>query len=106
MNRPVGLCTTRLKWIFLLNKWWFDELYDWVFVRPALVLSNCVAAFDRKYIDWLIDNLARLTASLARIWDRVGDQTIVDGFVNGLASCIRAARIFKVRNAFECFASF
>jgi NADH-quinone oxidoreductase subunit L len=21
---------------FLLNKWYFDELYDWLFVRPAL----------------------------------------------------------------------
>ena len=22
-------------YLFLLNKWYFDELYDWLFVRPA-----------------------------------------------------------------------
>ncbi len=25
---------------FLLNKWYFDELYDWLFVRPAFWLGN------------------------------------------------------------------
>ncbi len=23
-------------YLFLLNKWYFDELYDWIFVRPAM----------------------------------------------------------------------
>ena len=32
-----GMLAARLRWIylFLLNKWYFDELYDWAFVRPA-----------------------------------------------------------------------
>ena len=25
---------------FLFNKWYFDELYDWLFVRPALRLGR------------------------------------------------------------------
>jgi NADH-quinone oxidoreductase subunit L len=45
---------------FLLNKWYFDELYDAVFVRPAI---------------WL-----------ARVLWRVGDATIIDGIPNGVAS--------------------
>ena len=44
---------------FLLNKWYFDELYDVIFVRPAF-------------------RLARL------LW-QVGDVTIIDGVPNGLA---------------------
>ena len=27
-------------YLFLLNKWYFDELYDWLFVRPALRLGR------------------------------------------------------------------
>jgi NADH-quinone oxidoreductase subunit L len=44
---------------FLLNKWYFDELYDTIFVQPAI-------------------RLARL------LW-QVGDVTIIDGVPNGLA---------------------
>jgi NADH-quinone oxidoreductase subunit L len=45
---------------FLLNKWYFDELYDRVFVQPAL---------------WL-----------ARVLWQVGDAGIIDGMPNGVAS--------------------
>jgi NADH-quinone oxidoreductase subunit L len=27
-------------YLFLLNKWYFDELYDWLFVRPAMRLGR------------------------------------------------------------------
>ncbi|MBT3908568.1 MAG: NADH-quinone oxidoreductase subunit L, partial [Rhodospirillaceae bacterium] len=39
---------------FLLNKWYFDELYDAVFVRPSFVLGRGLW----KVIDgWIIDGL-------------------------------------------------
>ncbi|MDO5622533.1 MAG: NADH-quinone oxidoreductase subunit L [Paracoccus sp. (in: a-proteobacteria)] len=44
---------------FLLNKWYFDELYDWIFVRPSLWLGRM-------------------------LW-KVGDMKIIDGAINGLA---------------------
>ena len=44
---------------FLLNKWYFDELYDAIFVRP--------------------------TFALARTLWQVGDVTLIDGVPNGLA---------------------
>jgi NADH-quinone oxidoreductase subunit L len=44
---------------FLLNKWYFDEVYDFLFVRPA---------------KWLGDFL----------WKR-GDGNIIDGSINGIA---------------------
>ena len=30
----------RSLYLFLLNKWYFDELYDRIFVRPAFVLGR------------------------------------------------------------------
>ncbi len=67
---------------FLVKKWWFDELYDVLFVRPTHVISRLVAQFDRYWIDWLLDSLALATRRFAAVWDRVADRAIVDGFVN------------------------
>jgi len=44
---------------FLLNKWYFDELYDLVFVRPARIIGRF-------------------------LWKR-GDGNVIDGGINGLA---------------------
>ena len=44
---------------FLLNKWYFDELYDWIFVRPA----KWIGAF---------------------LWKK-GDGAVIDGAINGVA---------------------
>ncbi|SFR42229.1 NADH dehydrogenase subunit L [Yoonia tamlensis] len=44
---------------FLLNKWYFDELYDVIFVRPAMAIG--------------------------RIFWKRGDTQIIDGGINGLA---------------------
>jgi NADH:ubiquinone oxidoreductase subunit 5 (subunit L)/multisubunit Na+/H+ antiporter MnhA subunit len=70
---------------FLLNKWWFDELYDWMFVRPTHVIARCASNFDRCWIDWIVDGSAKLTRLFANAWERLADQTIVDGFINFLA---------------------
>jgi NADH-quinone oxidoreductase subunit L len=69
----------------LSNKWWFDELYDFLFVKPTMVVSRLIASFDKQWIDWLLDNLARGTVRFARWWEFIGDQSLVDGFVNLLA---------------------
>ena len=45
---------------FLLNKWYFDELYNAVLVRPSL--------------------------RLARLAWQVGDATLIDGMPNGIAA--------------------
>ena len=48
-------------YLFLLNKWYFDELYDLIFVKPA--------------------------RSLGTIFWRVGDGHIIDGYgPNGIAN--------------------
>ncbi len=50
---------------FLLNKWYFDELYDRIFVKPALYIGN---ALWKGFDDWLVDKT--LTEGLgARVRD-------------------------------------
>ena len=46
---------------FLLNKWYFDELYDLIFVKPALWIGR---AFWKGFDDWLIDD--KITEGLGR----------------------------------------
>lgn len=46
-------------YLFLYNKWYFDELYDYIFVKPTKWLSKL-------------------------LW-RGGDEQIIDGVVNGIA---------------------
>ena len=83
----------------LLNKWWFDELYDVCFIRPSHVIARFFASIDSKCIDWFIDNLAKCTRSFAVYFDRIADGTIVDGSVNVFASWMYslgiALRVFQ-----------
>jgi NADH-quinone oxidoreductase subunit L len=47
-------------YLFLLNKWYFDELYDFLFVRPA--------------------------KALGRLFWKGGDGAVIDGTINGTAA--------------------
>jgi NADH-quinone oxidoreductase subunit L len=71
----------RLFW----NKWYFDELYDIVFVAPAMFLARQVAAFDRGVIDWLIHAAAWMCRGISAIFAYVIDGVVVDGSVNTFA---------------------
>ncbi len=66
---PVRLAQRfRLLYLFLLNKWYFDELYDRLFVRPAMALGDGLwKSGDGALIDGLGPNgVASLTRDLAR----------------------------------------
>jgi NADH-quinone oxidoreductase subunit L len=69
---------------FLSRKWYFDELYSAVIVRPGLVIAGWCKNFDMKVIDGLINGLARVNVSLSRQSGRF-DNGIIDGLVNLLA---------------------
>ena len=51
--------TQRPLYLFLLNKWYFDEIYDAIFVKPAMALGRF-------------------------LWKR-GDTQTIDGSINGIA---------------------
>jgi NADH-quinone oxidoreductase subunit L len=69
---------------FLLHKWWFDEIYDLLFVRPVLLVSRLIADIDKKVIDRFIDGLAVFTRRVADFDDLV-DRYLVDGAINLMA---------------------
>ncbi|MBL4917349.1 NADH-quinone oxidoreductase subunit L [Szabonella alba] len=46
-------------YLFLLNKWYFDEIYDWIIVKPTMWLAGF-------------------------FWKK-GDGSVIDGFINALA---------------------
>jgi NADH-quinone oxidoreductase subunit L len=69
----------------LSAKWYFDEFYSVMAVRPALVVAGWCRWFDTVVIDGVVDGLARLTVRVAR---RGGafDNGVVDGLVNLVAN--------------------
>ncbi len=66
---------------FSLYKWYIDELYDEVFIKPTLTLSSANAWFDNKIIDGVVNGSAKITVFLSAISGWI-DKYIVDGFVN------------------------
>ncbi|MBI3822851.1 MAG: NADH-quinone oxidoreductase subunit L, partial [Planctomycetes bacterium] len=69
---------------FLLHKWYFDELYSVLIVRPGLVIAHWCRNFDLYIIDGFVHLLAKCNLSTSR-WSGKFDRGIVDGFVNLLA---------------------
>ncbi len=72
---------------FLEHKWYFDELYSFALVRPALVVAYWCRSFDWKAIDGFVDGIARLGVRVSRGsgWT---DNSIVDGLANLIADVI------------------
>ncbi|HYW79036.1 MAG TPA: NADH-quinone oxidoreductase subunit L, partial [Thermoguttaceae bacterium] len=66
---------------FLLNKWWFDELYEFLFIRPVMRISGWITMIDKRGLDWLADSAARLVRIIARI-DSSIDRIFVDGLID------------------------
>jgi NADH:ubiquinone oxidoreductase subunit 5 (subunit L)/multisubunit Na+/H+ antiporter MnhA subunit len=69
---------------FLAHKWYFDELYDALFVQPTLGLARLLGQLDKFLIDGLVNGSAAVTALLSRL-EGVFDQIAVDGLVNVVA---------------------
>ncbi len=73
---------------FLKNKWYFDELYDRVFVRPSIAIAVGVYRWiDRWLIDGVLHAIGRGAYRLSeafRTFDRVVVNGGVDAFVEGI----------------------
>ncbi len=68
--------TFRPLYLFLLNKWYFDELYNAIFVKPA----NAIGRF---------------------LWKR-GDGAVIDGTIDGTANFVGRAtgRVVKLQSGY------
>ncbi|NOX63523.1 MAG: NADH-quinone oxidoreductase subunit L [Chloroflexi bacterium] len=67
----------------LRNKYYFDELYYFIAVRPVLWLARFAARFDRGVIDAIVNAVGSFGRWLARSLRRFVDEYIIDAAVNG-----------------------
>jgi NADH-quinone oxidoreductase subunit L len=77
-------------YVFLKNKWYFDELYDRVFVRPSIALAVGVYKWiDRWLIDGVLHAVGRGALRLAEGF-RVFDRVVINGGVDAFVESIKA----------------
>jgi NADH-quinone oxidoreductase subunit L len=108
-----GLEKIRLGWLYkaMQNRFYFDELYNVIFVKPSIKLadifynfdynwvinpivnmfgtvtrgiSNIFNTFDEKVVDALV-NITGLSGAKLADFSGVTDLKVVDGIVNGIA---------------------
>ncbi|MDO8684956.1 MAG: NADH-quinone oxidoreductase subunit L [Armatimonadota bacterium] len=63
------------------NKYWLDEIYGVIIIRPLFALTRYMYAFDRWVVDGAVNAVGWLTLLISRIQGWV-DKWIVDGAVN------------------------
>ena len=77
LRKPLGPVYTLLE-----NKYYFDELYHLIIIRPALWLGNACARFDRRVIDAIVNAVGRFGRWAAN-WLGKAIEPIIDAVVNG-----------------------
>jgi NADH-quinone oxidoreductase subunit L len=72
----------------LEHKYYFDELYDFLFVRPAKWFAEqfTYMFLDRTVIDGILHRFARVAFSLGRIFRNNFDAPVINGFGDFTAS--------------------
>ncbi len=80
------------------NKYYVDEIYDAVFVKPVLALENFLKRFDEIVIDGLVNAVGVVSVFWAALSGWV-DSVFVDGSVKGVANLTIAAgrRVRKIQ---------
>jgi NADH-quinone oxidoreductase subunit L len=72
-------------WTVVYNKYYVDELYDLVVIRPSLYWSRFLSWIDGHLIDWLVNFVGTVTRLFANL-DGAIDRYFVDGAVNAVAN--------------------
>ena len=70
---------------FLVNKWYFDELYEATAVNGTKAFSRALGWFDLNVVDGLVNLCARMGVWASFLVGKF-DNSVVDGAVNGVAT--------------------
>ncbi len=73
---------------FLMNKWYFDELYGFILLKPIMAFARLMWSFDAGIIDGLVNGAAKLVM----VWSalkQLFDTWVIDGAVNGSGWLVR-----------------
>jgi len=77
-------------WTTVYNKYYVDELYAWLVLKPTSQVARALSWFDGKILDGIVNAAGLLTKGFANI-DGALDKYLVDGAVNGLAEVVQGA---------------
>lgn len=75
---------------FSFNSWYFDELYDRVFVNGLFLLTRISKWFDENVIDATVNGSAWVTRSISNV-SGLFDDKVIDGLVNATAATANRA---------------
>jgi NADH-quinone oxidoreductase subunit L len=94
LQKPLGAFYKLIK-----NKYYFDEIYDKLFVQPAFWISHTFTYLwvDRGLIDGILHGLARIAFRLGSIFRNYFDAPIVNGFGDVVGEGVKSlGRRFRV----------
>jgi len=95
--RDKGSNKMEVSWLYHVSnrEWYFNEIYNFMFIRSVEKLSLLTYRFDRTVIDGLVLSVAALTKIISSIADWF-DRNIIDGLVNSAGSLSRyIGRFFR-----------
>jgi NADH-quinone oxidoreductase subunit L len=73
----------KLPWAYnlLANKYYLDEIYWAILVKPLFWISTTFSRFDHSIVDGFVNGVASITMGLSMVHAWI-DKWIIDGFVN------------------------
>jgi NADH-quinone oxidoreductase subunit L len=73
--------TIRPLYLFSLNKWYWDEIYEATFIKGSVLISKMLSWFDTNIIDGIVNGVAVVVKNIAYA-NNSFDKYVVDGLVN------------------------
>jgi NADH-quinone oxidoreductase subunit L len=77
-------------YLFSLNKWYWDEIYEATFIKGSMVLAKMLSWFDTNVVDGMVNGVALLVKKFAFVNDGF-DRHVVDGMVNFTAFTVNTS---------------
>jgi len=68
-------------YLFSLNKWYWDEIYQATFIKGSMALAKMLTWFDINIVDGIVNGVATLVRKFAFL-NSSFDKHVVDGAVN------------------------
>jgi NADH-quinone oxidoreductase subunit L len=78
----------------LKNKWYFDEAYNFLFVKPAQWIAETFTSLfmDRKVIDGILHSVARFSLFLGHVFRNYIDKPVINGLIgDGTGNAVKAS---------------
>jgi NADH-quinone oxidoreductase subunit L len=78
----------------LKNKWYFDEIYNVIFIRPATWVAEKFTSLymDQKLIDGILHGVARLSLFMGHVFRNYFDKPVINEFLgDGTGNIVKAS---------------